>query len=133
MLHQFGREEGPVSSQVYRMSLAVLLPEAYSKLLANLPHDCMSLLNPGGTLFNNRRINFFDVLQNPLIFLGLVKRPDRNGADPSSQCIMGLEDEYARIGPQGQDVNGLEAGDAGTYHNIVKYIRGLRDCLGDEL
>lgn len=107
MLHQFGRNEGPVSGEVYRMPRAVLFPQGNSKLPADLPHDSMSFLDPCGALLDNRRINFFDVLQNPLVFLGLVKRPDGDGADPSSQCIMGLEDEYARIGPQGQDVNSL--------------------------
>ena len=46
---------------------------------------------------------------------------------------MGLEDEYARIGSLDEDVNGLEARDAGADNDIVKYIRGLRDWLGDEL
>ena len=40
---------------------------------------------------------------------------------------MGLEDEYARIGSLDEDVNGLEARDAGADNDIVKYIRGLRD------
>ncbi len=44
----------------------------------------MSFLNPCGSLFDNRRINFIDILLNPLVFLGLVNGPDGDGADPTS-------------------------------------------------
>jgi hypothetical protein len=85
----------------------------------------VSFLDPCGALFDNRRINLFDILANPLIFLGLVKRPDRDGADPSSKGIMGLEDEDAGIGFKGEDVDGLKARDASANHDIIKYVWGL--------